>query len=104
MSIEILESECTGCGQCATVCPGSLIQLREDGKSSIPRPERCWGCASCLKECPAEAIRLYIGEDAGGLGGRMSARREGTLLHWRVERPGGTARIITTDSKESNKY
>ncbi|MDR3353704.1 MAG: ferredoxin family protein [Synergistaceae bacterium] len=103
MSIEILTEKCTGCGACARVCPGSLIKTGERGVF-IERPERCWGCASCLKECPAEAILLYLGADIGGLGGRMSVRREGTRLRWRVEKPDGTARTITTDAKQSNRY
>jgi adenylylsulfate reductase subunit B len=57
-----------------------------------------------MKECPSEAILLYLGADIGGLGGRMSVRREGALLSWRVQKPDGTAVTITTDSRQSNKY
>ena len=103
MSIEIRRNQCIGCGGCAEICPGSLIRL-DNGKAFIPLPERCWGCASCVKECPAEAIALFLGKDMGGLGGRMTARRENTLLRWTVTKPDGTVQSITTDSRDSNKY
>jgi adenylylsulfate reductase subunit B len=89
------------------ICPGSLLRLK-DGAAKIRTPENCWGCASCLKACPAGAIRLYIGEDAGGRGGRLSVRREGTLLHWTVETPDGAGgartQTVTVDSGEANHY
>ena len=103
MSIEISRDKCTGCGGCAGVCPGSLIKLKE-GAAVIPRPERCWACASCLKECPVQAIALFLGGDMDGLGGRMTVRREGTLLHWTVTRPDSSVQTITTNSRDSNNY
>ncbi len=104
MSIEISAEKCVGCGQCAEVCPGSLLRLDETGKASVRYPERCWGCASCVKECPAEAIAMYLGADMGGLGGRLTVRRENTLLHWTVKKPDGSAQTITVDSRSANKY
>jgi len=103
MSIEIRREACTACGRCARVCPGSLIELR-GGAAFIARPERCWGCASCIKECPAEALALFLGEDMGGLGGKMTVRREGTLLRWTVAKPDSSVQTVTTDSRDSNRY
>jgi adenylylsulfate reductase, subunit B len=103
MSIEIRRDLCTACGLCSQICPGSLIKLK-DGAAAIPRPERCWGCASCIKECPSEAIALFLGDDIGGLGGKMTARREGTLLHWTVTMPDSSSQTVTIDSRDSNKY
>jgi len=103
MSIEIRRDLCTTCGRCSKICPGSLIKLKE-GKAVIPRPERCWGCVSCIKECPAEAIALFLGEDMGGLGGRMTVRRDGTLLRWTVTKPDSSVQTITTNSRDANKY
>jgi len=103
MSIEIRQDLCTTCGKCSQICPGSLIKLK-DGKAAIPRPERCWGCASCVKECPSQAIALFLGDDIGGLGGRMTVRRDGTLLHWTVTMPDSTFKTVTIDSRDSNKY
>jgi adenylylsulfate reductase subunit B len=103
MSIEISAESCIGCGACAGVCPGGLIALA-GGMAAIPSPERCWGCASCVKECPVQAISLYLGADIGGLGGKLTVRRENTRLHWTVSLPDGTAKTISTDRARSNKY
>lgn len=104
MSIEIWAEQCIGCGKCLEICPGSLIKRDELGKAWMKYPQNCWGCASCLKECPVGAIRLYLGRDMGGLGGKLSIRREGTLLHWTVEMPEGSSRTITVNSKNANQY
>jgi len=103
MSIEIQQNLCIGCCGCIGVCPGSLIELKND-TATILKPERCWGCASCVKECPAEAIALFLGDDIGGLGGKMTARREKSLLHWTVIKADGTAQTITVNRQDSNKY
>lgn len=104
MSIEILAEQCIGCGQCVEICPGSLIKRDDRGKAWMKYPQNCWGCASCLKECPSGAIRLYLGRDMGGLGGKLSIRRERALLHWKVEMPDGSSRTITVNSKNANQY
>jgi adenylylsulfate reductase subunit B len=103
MSIEILKQKCVVCGKCAEICPGSLIKLGADA-AYIKYPKDCWGCASCVKECPNAAIRLYLGADSGGSGGRLSVTRDGALLHWTVETPNGGIKTITVDSRDSNKY
>lgn len=103
MSIEITTATCVGCGQCAAVCPGSLITIRDE-VAVIDAPERCWGCASCVKECPVQAIALYLGEDMGGLGGRLIVRWENPRLHWTITLPDGGTKTIVTDRTESNKY
>lgn len=103
MSIKIQKNQCIGCGRCTEVCPGNLIKLI-NGKADIPKPERCWGCASCLKECPTQAIALLLGEDAGGLGGRMTVRQEGTLLHWSIKKTDASTQTVTVNSRDSNKY
>ncbi|GHV48931.1 ferredoxin [Clostridia bacterium] len=103
MSIEITTEECIGCGNCASVCPGSLIAVRAD-KAAIDNPKRCWGCASCVKECPVQAIALYLGKDIGGLGGKLTVRQENTLLYWKVTLPNGETKTIITDRQKSNQY
>ncbi|MDR1471344.1 MAG: ferredoxin family protein [Synergistaceae bacterium] len=104
MSIEIRREACIGCGQCADVCPGSLILIGPEGHAVIPRPERCWGCASCVKECPALAIEFFLGEDMGGKGGRMTVRRDNSLLRWDIVKPDGSLKTITIDSRDPNGY
>jgi len=106
MSIEINRDKCIGCKKCAEVCPGSLISISTN-KAKIKSVERCWGCASCLKECPVCAISFFLGEDMGGLGGKMSVykpNKNDTALHWFISLPDKTSRKIITDSKNANKY
>lgn len=50
---------CTGCGQCATVCPDEVLSL-ENGKA---RPGKgiflgCIACAQCVAACPSESITV----------------------------------------------
>lgn len=46
---------CTGCGQCATLCPTNTITLMNGG----PRWAElgCTQCLSCLHHCPVDAIQ-----------------------------------------------
>lgn len=104
MSIEISQNRCIACARCMQVCPGSLIYSDKDGKAYIPKPERCWGCTACVKECPAESIALYLGRDIGGLGGKMTVKKEKHLLHWRILKPDGQLQVITVDSRNANQY
>ena len=50
MSIHIDRNICIGCGQCAEICPGTLIRMT-DGKAEMRYPKECWGCVSCVKQC-----------------------------------------------------
>lgn len=51
--IAIIDRKCTGCGDCATVCPFSAIELKE-GKADIN--SGCRVCGMCLKACSQNAI------------------------------------------------
>ncbi|GFO54452.1 (Fe-S)-binding protein [Geomonas sp. Red276] len=72
-------ARCTGCGQCARICPIDAIAMApaspplqgegqgEDGVySRRPSPklaeEFCLGCGICVKNCPAGAISLVARE------------------------------------------
>jgi MinD superfamily P-loop ATPase len=51
------ETRCTGCGDCAAVCPVSCLAMA----GVIPwliRPAACVSCAACAAVCPAHAVRL----------------------------------------------
>lgn len=104
MSIEISTQKCIGCSKCIDICPGTLLHLNDDGKAKIKYPQNCWGCASCVKECPVQAIALFLGEDIGGLGGRLTVQREDNLLHWTLKKVDNTERKITTDVQSANNY
>jgi adenylylsulfate reductase subunit B len=65
MSIRIDGDRCAGCGNCADICPGGLIELNEFRKAEIAAPEDCWECASCMKECGCDAISCFQGAGTG---------------------------------------
>lgn len=104
MSIAINQKNCRGCGACIKVCPGSLINQKEDGTAYIKYPKDCWGCSSCIKECRFEAISLYLGADIGGMGSRMTVKSEGEKLLWKIIKRNGQEEEIVINKKESNKY
>ncbi len=51
--IAVLERKCTGCGQCARLCPFGAIELK-DGKPELNAA--CKVCGICVKNCPEKAI------------------------------------------------
>ncbi|MDF2802561.1 MAG: hypothetical protein K0S61_2464 [Anaerocolumna sp.] len=104
MSILINKDKCTGCRKCLTVCPGSLIQLKEDNKSYIKYPKDCWGCTSCLKECNYGAISFYLGADIGGMGSKLITNIVGDIVHWQIEKTDGEIFVIDVNRKDSNQY
>lgn len=50
-------SRCTGCGDCAAVCPTACLAMADD-LPWLPRPRDCVSCALCALVCPVDAIRL----------------------------------------------
>ena len=54
--------------------------------------------------CPVHAVSLYLGADIGGMGSRMTVKKEGSLLHWTVTHPDQTTETITVDSRDANQY
>ncbi len=55
------EDECTGCGECASVCPVDAIRM-EDGLPVVDE-DWCIGCGVCVAVCPGEAAYLELRED-----------------------------------------
>jgi ferredoxin len=54
--IKIKESECIGCGACASVC-GEVFEMKDNGKAKVKSQKN----TSCVKEaidsCPVDAIK-----------------------------------------------
>jgi len=56
--------ECTGCGECATICPVDAVQMSDD----VPLIDREWciGCGVCATVCPSNAAVLKVRDDKMG--------------------------------------
>ncbi len=49
---------CTGCGDCAEICPTSAIELDFTACPVVRHDARCTQCGLCADVCSREAIRL----------------------------------------------
>jgi ferredoxin len=49
---------CTGCGQCAAICPVQAIAAAGNGESPAIDPNMCLGCGVCVRNCPTGALGL----------------------------------------------
>ena len=56
------QEKCSGCGECISVCPGSVFEFNDEGKSTPARPEDCQECCSCVEVCPESAIKVDVCE------------------------------------------
>lgn len=59
------EAECSGCGQCASVCPVNAISTEQSDCSSEAKPAAtrvdekiCLGCGVCVRNCPTGSLHL----------------------------------------------
>lgn len=55
MHATVDKEKCTGCGQCADICPLEAINLEDD---VAVVSEECLACGICVDTCPVEAISL----------------------------------------------
>lgn len=56
MAAKIDQEKCTGCGNCADICPVEAITV-ENEKAKVDE-DTCVDCGTCVDECPVEAISL----------------------------------------------
>ena len=66
IQFQIDEERCTQCGECAEVCPASVISMND--YPEITNEEGCYRCQHCLAVCPTGAVSvLGIDYDNGAL-------------------------------------
>lgn len=53
------EDLCSGCGQCATVCPFGALALHPVRRVMRVNSVLCQGCGACGTACPSSAINLH---------------------------------------------
>ena len=56
MAVKIEITRCTGCENCAAICPTGAIRVT-GGKASI-KGHNCVECGACIYDCPMDAITL----------------------------------------------
>jgi 2-oxoglutarate ferredoxin oxidoreductase subunit delta len=49
---------CKGCGICIAFCPKSVLELSEQDKVVVARPNDCICCRLCELRCPDLAIEV----------------------------------------------
>lgn len=47
---------CKGCGICVEFCPGKVLEMSDQGKSTVVREDDCIRCGFCELHCPDFAI------------------------------------------------
>ena len=63
MIIAIDQNICTGCRECAEVCPAYAI-VGEQGKPQTIDTDRCVMCGQCVQKCKSYVSVLTHGKDA----------------------------------------
>ena len=55
---------CTGCGECAEICPVDAVRMEDD----VPVVDQDWciGCGVCVSRCPTDAARIKLRPDKTG--------------------------------------
>jgi len=55
MAVKVNKEKCTGCGDCADVCPVEAISIKNE-KAVIS--DECIDCGACVNVCPTDALSL----------------------------------------------
>jgi len=65
-TLKLDKEACVGCGQCVTVCPHRIFELKEK-KAEIVDFDACIECGACAMNCPTEAITVTPGTGCAAL-------------------------------------
>jgi Pyruvate/2-oxoacid:ferredoxin oxidoreductase delta subunit len=56
--VRVDSDKCSGCGQCAKICPFSAFQPHKRKAKAVVDWKKCYGCGICRNACAKDAIRL----------------------------------------------
>jgi heterodisulfide reductase subunit A2 len=59
----IIESRCSACAECVSVCAFNAITIDEERKTAVINEVLCKGCGACASTCRGTAIKLHGFED-----------------------------------------
>ncbi|MBN1297693.1 DUF362 domain-containing protein [bacterium] len=74
---------CTGCGECAAICPVDAIAVTS-GIAEFDH-EKCVGCAECLAACPVHAIKVLWSGTSGTVQEKMAEVAMAVVRHFRTK-------------------
>lgn len=63
LQLEVIETQCIGCGVCDNVCPVECFALTDQKKMEFVNPKVCVGCGACVLQCPTDAIINEVAEE-----------------------------------------
>lgn len=115
--LSCLFKNCTGCGNCAVVCPNGVHRILEDGTHEIAF-DKCVQCGACVKACYNHVLKIFgtkmtsqelmqtvlrdvsfYEKSGGGLtisGGEPMSQFEGTLEMMRLAKEKGLHTCLDT--------
>lgn len=65
-TVTVYPDWCKGCGICVEFCPAKVLELNDQGKSTVVHEENCIGCGFCELHCPDFAIVVREKESVAG--------------------------------------
>ncbi len=100
----IRQQDCTGCGQCASLCRFNAVQATESDPGRpvfAVDPVACEGCGVCVRFCPAQAIDFperLCGE------WMVSDTRCGPMVHARLGAAAeNSGKLVSTARREARR-
>lgn len=82
MGLRIDKVKCDGCGRCVDICPGDLLKIDENGKSSIRNQADCWDCMACVKICPKGALETRLPFSLADCGATLKPKMFPDRIEW----------------------